>query len=208
MPALGPEAAYTLLFKSNLADVLLKEGHIHEAEKLQRETLEGMSRTLGPEYSTTLECQSTLAGILNQEGRYAEAEKLARGAFEIAIRSLGPKHAKTLDALQKLGIALASTHRYPEASKLFRDVIEKQKNSAANGNSWSAWYNFAGVAAAANRPDDALQYLQEAINRGYKNADALMADDDLKSLRSDPRFQQLVAELKHSSAKDQKAQTQ
>jgi hypothetical protein len=32
--------------------------------------------------------------------------------------------------------------------------------------------------AAANRPDDALQYLQKAVNRGYKDADALMADND------------------------------
>jgi hypothetical protein len=29
---------------------------------------------------------------------------------------------------------------------------------------------------AANHPDDALQYLREAINRGYKDADGLMAD--------------------------------
>ena len=48
------------------------------------------------------------------------------------------------------------------------------------------WYAFACVAAAANRPDDALQYLREAINRGYKDADALMADDDLKNLRPNP----------------------
>jgi hypothetical protein len=35
----------------------------------------------------------------------------------------------------------------------------------------------------------------------------MMADDDLKSLRPNPKFQQLVAELKHLSAKGQKAQT-
>ena len=36
---------------------------------------------------------------------------------------------------------------------------------------------------AANHPDDALQYLREAINRGYKVADGLMADPDLEKLR-------------------------
>jgi hypothetical protein len=36
---------------------------------------------------------------------------------------------------------------------------------------------------AANHPDDALQYLREAINRGYKDADGLMADPDLEKLR-------------------------
>jgi len=34
------------------------------------------------------------------------------------------------------------------------------------------WYSFAAVAAAANRPDDALQHLHEAVNRGYKDSTA------------------------------------
>jgi hypothetical protein len=57
------------------------------------------------------------------------------------------------------------------------------------------------VAAAADRSDDALQHLQEAINRGYKDVDGLMADDDLKTLRPNPNFQQLVAKLKRPQAK-------
>ena len=65
------------------------------------------------------------------------------------------------------------------------------------------WYAFACVAAAANRPDDALQYLHEAIDRGYKDADGLMADDDLKNLRQTQSFQQLVAALKHPPTKVQ-----
>ena len=43
---------------------------------------------------------------------------------------------------------------------------------------------------AANHPDDALQYPREAFNRGYKDADALMADDNLKNPRPNPKFQQ------------------
>jgi hypothetical protein len=91
---------------------------------------------------------------------------------------------------------MALDHRYPEASKLFRDVIEKQDNSKGQGNRFSVWYSFACVAVAANHPDDALQYLREALNRGYKDADALMADNNQKSLHPNPKFQQLVAELK------------
>jgi len=37
--------------------------------------------------------------------------------------------------------------------------------------------------------------LQEAIDRGHRGADQLAADEDLKNLRSNPRFQQLVADL-------------
>ena len=54
---------------------------------------------------------------------------------------------------------------------------------------------------AANHPDDALRYLREAINRGYKDADGLLADLDLEKLRPNSNFQQLVAELKTHARK-------
>jgi tetratricopeptide (TPR) repeat protein len=179
----------------NLADVLLKEGHVHEAEKLQRETLATQVRVLGAEHRDTLTSQSNLAGILIREGRYGEAEKIAREAFQVRLRKLGPRHPETLDSLQRLGTALAHSQRYAEASKLFRDAIEKDSNSGGQGNQWTVWRSFACVAVAANHPDEALQYLQEAVHRGYKDADSLVHDDDLQALRPDPRFQQLVAEL-------------
>ena len=193
---LGPEHADTLRSKSNLADLLLKEGHVHEAEKLQRETLAVKVRVLGSGNPQTWVSQSSLAEILIREGHYAEAEKIARETFEVQVRSLGPQHSDTLTTLQQLGKAMAYCHRYPEASTLFREVIEKQDNSKGQGDAFSVWYSFACVAVAANRPDDALQYLREAINRGYKDVAALIADYDLKNLRSNPKFQQLVTELK------------
>jgi serine/threonine protein kinase/tetratricopeptide (TPR) repeat protein len=202
---LGPDHLDTLRSESSLANLLLKEGHVHEAEKLQRETLATEMRVVGPRNPLTMMSQSNLAEALNREGRYAEAEKIARATFEVEIRSMGPRFPTTLDALQELGIAMARSGRYAEASKLFRDVIEKGEKSGGNGNPWSVWYGFACVAMAANHPDDALQYLREAVSRGYNDVDGLMADDDLKNLHQNPRFQDLIAELKHPPTK---AQTQ
>ncbi len=199
----GPEHPGTLWSQSNLAAVLVKEGHVREAEKLQRETLATQLRVFGPQHRGTLLSQASLAQILIRGGHYAEAEKVARQAFEIQLRTLGPFHTETLDSLQRLGTALAYSHRYDEASKLFRDVIEKGNNSAAQGNPFSVWYSFACVATAANHPDDALLYLNEAVKRGYKDADGLMFDDDLKNLHPNPKFQQFVASLKHPPAKTQ-----
>jgi len=200
---LGPEHPETLVSQFNLADVLLREGQVHEAGGLQRETLATRARVLGPENPDTLESQSNLAGILIREGHYAEAEKLARKTFEVQLRTLGLQDPDTVDTLRQLGRAMVYNHRYAEASKLFRDVIEKESNSGGQGNRWSVWYAFACVAAAADHPDDALRNLHEAINRGYKDADGLMADDDLKSLRHNPHFQELVAELKRPPARVQ-----
>jgi eukaryotic-like serine/threonine-protein kinase len=197
---LGPEHPRTLLTKDDLADELFNEGHVEEAEKLHREALVAMVRVIGPEHPSTLVCQSGLAKDLIREGHYREAEKIAQQAFEAALRTLGPQHPYTLHALQQLGTALAYTHRYAEAGKLFRDTIEKQDGSKGQGDRFSVWYSFACVAVAANRQADALQYLGAAIKRGYKDAAAMSADDDLKSLRQNPHFQELVAELKRPAS--------
>ena len=91
---------------------------------------------------------------------------------------------------------MAYTNRYAEASKLFHDVIEKQDSSKEQGDRFSVWYAFACVAVAANHADDALQYLREAIKRGYKDVDGLTTDNNLKGLRQNPHFREIVAELK------------
>jgi serine/threonine protein kinase len=197
----GPEHPDTLVSKINLSEELFREGNIHEAEKLQRETLATQIRVLGPEDPNSLNCRNSLARTLTREEHYAEAEKISREAYDIELRTLGPQHPDTLDSLRELGKAMAYEHRYAEASKLFRNAIDKQGNGARREDPWWVWYDFACVAETANRPDDALRYLQEAINLGYKNADGLMADDDLKQLRPNPKFQQLVAGLKAPSRK-------
>ena len=200
---LGPEHPDTLLSQYNLADALFGEGRVHEAEELQRKTLSTQVRVLGPEDPDTLASQSNLARTLIKEGHYAEAEGLTRKSLQAQLRTLGPQHSDTIDTLQQLGRALAYDHRYPEASGLFRDVIARQEQSQVKANSSKTWYSFATVAAAADRSDDAIKYLQEAISRGYKDADGMMADDDLKSLRQNAKFLQMAADLKGAAAKAQ-----
>jgi hypothetical protein len=119
------------------------------------------------------------------------------------MRTLGLQHPDTVDSLRQLGTAMAYDHQYAEAAKLFHDAIDKTDNLGGQETPWSVWYSFACVAAAANRPDEAMQYLREAVNRGYKDADALLADDDLKSLRQNAHFQEIVAGLKSPTIKFQ-----
>jgi non-specific serine/threonine protein kinase/serine/threonine-protein kinase len=206
--ALGPENGDTLIMKSNLANVLFEEGRFHEAEKLHREVLAGLARTYWPEHPQTLLCQSFLARDLIGEGSYREAENLAREAFEENLRNLGPQRMYTMIALQQLGIVLALTDRYAETKRLFRDVIQRQGDIQGHWDALPVGYYFACVAAASNHPDDALQFLREAIDNGFKETVYLISEPDLKKLHPNPKFQQLVAELKRAPAKDQKAQTQ
>jgi eukaryotic-like serine/threonine-protein kinase len=200
---LGPEHPSTLITKAELSDDLFKEGQVHEAERLQRETLSARLRIFGPESRLTLLSQADLARTLNKEGRYAEAEKLAQGAFEAGIRAHELHSPVTLNALRQLGKAMAYSHRYPEAARLFRNLMEKDNDSAEQMNPGIVWYDFACAAAVANRPDEALQYLREALNRGYKGTNGRIDDDDLQNLRQNLHFQELVAGLKPPAAKAQ-----
>jgi hypothetical protein len=65
------------------------EGHIDEAETLQREALASEIRQQGPDHPNSLEMQTYLAATLNAEGRYAEAEKLARRPVRPSFVSTG-----------------------------------------------------------------------------------------------------------------------
>jgi len=201
---LGPENPSTLLAQEDVAELLLQQGHGHEAETMQRDTLAVQLRVLGAEHPNALLSQSHLAAILIAEQKYADAEKTARAAYEVANRVLGPQHPVTLNTLRKLGRAVAFNGRYAEAKKPFLDLIEAQKTPGGKGNRWSAWYGLACVAMAAGRPEDALQYLRAAIERGYKNSERLVSDDDLKNLRDNPEFRQLVAELRRPPETPQK----
>jgi hypothetical protein len=140
------------------------------------------------------------AATLVEEGRYAEAETIAHKTFEAELRTLGLQHSYTLEGLRQLGKAIAHLRGYGEANKLFQDTIATTRDSSGQTSS-RLWYSFACMAAAVNHPDDALNHLREAINRGYTDANTLMTDDDLKLLHNNPNFQQLVAQLRQQLEK-------
>lgn len=56
-------------------------------------------------------------------------------------------------------------------------------------------YQLAGVAAQQGRPDDALRWLQRAVERGFSDSAQLREDPDLASLRGRPEFDALVDRL-------------
>ena len=62
----------------------------------------------------------------------------------------------------------------------------------------SVRYNLACSLALTGAREAALDALGEAIQRGYDDPEHLSADDDLASLRDEPRFVALLAGLTRS----------
>ena len=60
----------------------------------------------------------------------------------------------------------------------------------------SAWYQFACAAAIAGHEQDAMQNLRNAVEPRISRLGSLVTENDLKSMRNDPQFLELLAALK------------
>jgi len=191
---LGQDNSITLWSESSVARDLLLEGDLAAAEGLEREAVTGLRRAAGA-VTDTVDAQTGLAEILNREGRWAEAEPLARESLAQVPLSTNP--LATADAMRALGVSLAHRNRSAEADKLFREMLDQHGDADFRS---SMWYSYACTAAAGQDTDSALRYLHEAISAGYRDLDQLSLDADLQGMRDNPKFQQLVADLKAPSA--------
>jgi non-specific serine/threonine protein kinase/serine/threonine-protein kinase len=198
---LGADHTDTLLSQYNLASVLRHEGRNGEAESIIRTTLETQARVLDANDPDTMASRSLLADILLAEKKPEEAEEFARQAFNDQSRTLGLQHRDTLESLGALGTALVRTGRFEEAKQLYMDTIEKigvDKSQDAREEVFGLWYDLADLAVQARR-DEALSYLDHAVEAGYANAQFMRTDELLKPLRNDSRFEKLVARAKAAS---------
>ena len=55
------------------------------------------------------------------------------------------------------------------------------------------WYNLACSHALLGHIDEAFRALHKAVECGYSNVEWMKQDEDLLSIRKDPRFQQVLA---------------
>ena len=81
-------------------------------------------------------------------------------------------------------------------AKIARQASIAAIEAKSNGDSSGAWYGYATVAAAAHDNDQAMDCLNSAVKHGFERVQELATDDDLKSLRGDPRFEALVSRTK------------
>lgn len=201
---LGMNNADTTASMSNLAWILQAEHHYAEAEQLQRQGLAIEQRVLGPDDVGTLMSANLLARILSLEKRYPEAEKIQRDTLQIQRRVMGPEHMYTLRSMTNLGDILYNEHRYAESDALFREIHSIQvKNGGEKSANPRITYAVADLEALLGHRTQAIAFLREALDNGLPSNIALQMeqDDDLKSLKSDPRFRALVAQAKARAAK-------
>ncbi|TMA28519.1 MAG: hypothetical protein E6J78_06185 [Deltaproteobacteria bacterium] len=121
------------------------------------------------------------AGLLEDEGNWPEAAK--------AWRALAGLDAKDGLAWDRLAVALAQSGDLASAIDAGKHAAEIQEVRAG------ALVNLACTYARAGRRDDALRTLELAVSEGFSARWRLENDSDFDSLRTDARFQKLVARL-------------
>jgi hypothetical protein len=117
---------------------------------------------------------------------------------------LGATHPETIKSVDDLGSTLFAEKKPEDAGRVFHsllDTFQAAKNETGVANTW---YDFACAAALAGRSDEAFANLRQAIDHGYSDAAHMAVDDDLKSLRNDPRFEVLVAAARSQSSNSKK----
>jgi non-specific serine/threonine protein kinase/serine/threonine-protein kinase len=202
---LGHDHPDTLAAINNLAYTEYRESKYADAEKLQRETLAISRRVQGNEHPNVLMALGNLANTLAKENRLDEAERLQREALDGRMRVLGPDNPDTLFSMNNLAQVLASEGKYKEAKNLYLQALAGERRVLGENHPELAglWYNLAELEATQGHRTEALEYLRASIKCGYADPQELSVDDSFKSLRDDPEYKALLAEV-HRRATNQK----
>jgi serine/threonine protein kinase/tetratricopeptide (TPR) repeat protein len=195
---LGPDHPRTAAAMNDLANTLLRGKRFPEAERLFLEAVDITRRALGPEADSTLLSMNNLALVYFEDHRNREAEQMFSELLNISRRVRGPTHQRTLMVMNNLGLAYAHERRYGEATNMLRETVERARTSLGENHPFTATtiLSLAEVAALQGHREEALDLLRQAVDHGYRDSDQIASDEDLKSLRGDPRFEAILAETR------------
>ncbi len=164
--ATGPESPETMVAMRDLAWSMFQQGHLADAEALERKVIDVQGRVLGPENIETLNSMGNLADILIEQGKNTKGETLDREVLEKKKHLLGPEAQGTLSSMDNLAVALARSGKLPEAAKLEEETlaIQIRVTGRENLSSISCMINLAAMNMDMGRDDEAEKELRQALD--------------------------------------------
>jgi Zn-dependent protease len=112
-----------------------------------------------------------------------------RDALALIARQQQPEYAA--GAYKMLQIAAFQSGEYELSAEAGRQGFELTKDSEVA-------YNIACAEARAGRADEALAWIERAVETGYRDGAALASDPDFETLRSRPEFDALRGRLREA----------
>lgn len=156
---------------------LMKYADMMEWRERQFDEAEKAYRTLAKLYPENVHILTSLAYVLAAQGKTGEAQP-----FLEQLRQMGRlDHA----VYERLAGRLYMEKRYNESALYYRELLALRIEA-------KYFSRLARAYAMSEQSDSAFQSLHQAISRGFNVRDQLETDPALSSLRSDPRFKELV----------------
>jgi len=107
------------------------------------------------------------------------------GILEVEIG----RHPENLPALVELGHVYTRARKFERGLEIDRELVRRCPNEP------TTHYNLACSLALLAQAGEAIQELERAVALGYADAEHLLADEDLASLRGSPKFEAVVRAL-------------
>ncbi len=197
----GPDDYDSLLYQTNLADAVRALGRASEAQGILQKTLDIEHRTIGVENPLTLQTRQNLAAALSDEDRQAEAEKLLVETLQTQRRVQGDESLDALGCQAALARIYARQRRFDEAEALLGRTLDAQRRVLGPNRPQTLLTLFLSGCCRALRGDrpKSLDLLRRAVESGFPDAESMLRDPDLRSLRRDPTFLKLVDKARNNS---------
>ena len=99
------------------------------------------------------------------------------------------RHPENLPALIELGHVYTRARRFEKGLEVDRELVRRCPADP------TTHYNLACSFALLHKSEEAIDELERAVVLGYEDAEHLLADEDLASLRGSVRFEAIVQAL-------------
>jgi tetratricopeptide (TPR) repeat protein len=191
----GPGHFRTAMSLTDLGALLLTTGEYEEAAPLLERALAIFEPIGGMMDVNTGETLLQLARLRSKTGDFEQAQELVDRGMSFLERSVGPESPTFGMALYKVGkiqLARGDTSRADSTFKRAQAIIEP----VLGENHPDLFYNRACCQALFGRRDEAIRNLRRAVEVGFNRYEQIIRDPDMDSLRGDPEFEAIVAEVK------------
>jgi len=200
---LGEAHVETLASMHNLAILHTQRKRPGEAETLYRKILDIQVRVLGEDHPEATLTMNNLAVLYQDQRRYDEARQLLERAIAITEKARGTNDARYPVYIHTLGELSQATGNLAEAERQLRRAVEIYESRGGHRLLGLGLYQLAGLSALQRRPEQALDFLHQALKKGWAD-ESIVEDDNLDSLRGRADFEVIVSEVKSRIANAKK----
>jgi non-specific serine/threonine protein kinase/serine/threonine-protein kinase len=195
--ALGPDHPSLMLPLTQLAMLDRRERHFERAGERFERALEIGERTLGPDHPNLVWTLGPYALLMLNRGDVEGAHATLERALRIAEKAYGPSHVSVAGTLEMFGFHYYQKGEYHEALRWYRRGLEIREEIFGVGHPATGWnlYDQSCILALNGDADAALVALRRALEVGWANG-RIFEDDDLDSLKGDPEFEAILAEVR------------